>query len=122
MRIDSQDDGQDNDGLEQLIRGAVEADLMLLQLRLRERREQPPTFLALLNEIKEAEENEAACHKIKASVKHIQLKSETTLNSSMIRQLRAEFQELRSRFVDDPKSVSVSSMRVNQKDKQDKKT
>ncbi|KAK2840903.1 hypothetical protein Q7C36_012482 [Tachysurus vachellii] len=111
----------DRTRLEQLIRGAVEADLMLLQLRLRERREQPPTFLALLNEIKEGVENEAARHKIKASVKHIQLKSKTTLDSSVVRQLRAEIQELRSRFVDDPKSVSVSSMRVNQKDKQDKK-
>ncbi|KAK2852183.1 hypothetical protein Q7C36_007384 [Tachysurus vachellii] len=86
----------DRTRLEQLIRGAVEADLMLLHLRLRERREQPPTFLALLNEIKEAEENEAARHKIKASVKHIQLKSETTLDSSVVRQLRAEIQELRS--------------------------
>lgn len=111
----------DRTRLEQLIRGAVEADLMLLQLRLRERREQPPTFLALLNEVKEAEENEAARHKIKASVKHIQLKTETTLDSSVVRQLRAEIQELRSRFVDDPKPVSVTSMRVNQKDKPDKK-
>ncbi|KAG1955575.1 interleukin-1 receptor accessory protein-like 1-A [Pimephales promelas] len=58
--------------VEQLIRGAVESDLMLLQLRLRERKTQPPTFLTLLNEIREAEESEAARRKIKATVKTVQ--------------------------------------------------
>lgn len=33
--------------------------MMLLQLRLIEIKECPPTFLSLLNEISEAEENEA---------------------------------------------------------------
>ncbi|XP_034040041.1 paraneoplastic antigen Ma1 homolog [Thalassophryne amazonica] len=36
----------------QLLKGAVNADLMLLQLRLRERRAKPPTFLELLREIR----------------------------------------------------------------------
>ncbi|XP_051991259.1 paraneoplastic antigen Ma2 [Xyrauchen texanus] len=66
--------------IEQLIHGAVEADLMLLQLRLRERKEQPPNFLALLNEIKEAEENEATRYKIKTSVKPIHLKTDDKLS------------------------------------------
>ncbi|XP_047657083.1 paraneoplastic antigen Ma1 homolog [Tachysurus fulvidraco] len=39
--------------VEQLIRGDVESDMMLLQLRLRERKKRPPTFLNLLNEIRE---------------------------------------------------------------------
>ncbi|XP_067266693.1 uncharacterized protein [Chanodichthys erythropterus] len=107
----------DRTRVEQLIRGAVESDLMLLQLRLRERREQPPTFLELLNEIKEAEENEAARHKINTSVKPIQLKQD----DDVIRQLQAEIQELKSRFGEDPNPVSVSSMRVDQKDKPEKK-
>lgn len=47
----------DRTRVEQLIRGAVESDLLLVQLRLRERQENPPTFLALLNEIREAEES-----------------------------------------------------------------
>jgi len=38
--------------VEQLIRGAVESDLMLLQLRLRERKNHPPNFLTLLNEVR----------------------------------------------------------------------
>lgn len=36
--------------LDQLIKGATRSDMMLLNLRLRERRDQPPTFLQLLNE------------------------------------------------------------------------
>ncbi|XP_016432065.1 paraneoplastic antigen Ma1 homolog [Sinocyclocheilus rhinocerous] len=110
----------DRTRVEQLIRGAVESDLMLLQFRLRERREQPPIFLALLNEIKEAEENEAARHKINASMKPIQLKQDDKLDS-VIRELQAEIQELRSRFGEDPNTVSVSSMRIDPKDKQEKK-
>lgn len=47
----------DRTKVEQLIRGAVESDLLLLQLRLRERQDNPPTFLALLNEIREGEES-----------------------------------------------------------------
>lgn len=45
--------------LEQLLRGAVASDLMLVNLRLRERKEKPPTFLQLLKEIRTEEEYEA---------------------------------------------------------------
>uniref|UniRef100_A0AAR2KH83 Uncharacterized protein n=1 Tax=Pygocentrus nattereri TaxID=42514 RepID=A0AAR2KH83_PYGNA len=44
--------------VEQVLRGAVGADLMLLQLRLKERRERPPKFLDLLSEIRAEEEYE----------------------------------------------------------------
>uniref|UniRef100_A0AAR2J958 Uncharacterized protein n=1 Tax=Pygocentrus nattereri TaxID=42514 RepID=A0AAR2J958_PYGNA len=44
--------------VEQVLRGAVGADLMLLQLRLKERRERPPKFLHLLSEIRAEEEYE----------------------------------------------------------------
>uniref|UniRef100_A0AAR2L8I6 CCHC-type domain-containing protein n=1 Tax=Pygocentrus nattereri TaxID=42514 RepID=A0AAR2L8I6_PYGNA len=44
--------------VEQLLRGAVGADLMLLQLRLKERRGRPPKFLDLLSEIRAEEEYE----------------------------------------------------------------
>jgi len=52
--------------VEQLIRGAVESDMMLLQLRLRDRKEHPPTFLSILNEVRGAEDVEATRRKIKA--------------------------------------------------------
>lgn len=57
--------------IEQLLRGAVESNLMLLKLRLRERKESPPTFLKLLNEIREEEENEATWCKLDATVKSV---------------------------------------------------
>ncbi|RXN30197.1 Retrovirus-related Pol polyprotein from transposon 297 [Labeo rohita] len=79
--------------VEQLIRGAVESDLMLLQLRLRERKNQPPTFLTLLNEIREAEENEAARQKIKATVKSVQSHDEGKLSFSLVKELKAEIKE-----------------------------
>lgn len=107
--------------IEQLIRGAVEADLMLLQLRLRERKEQPPNFLALLNEIKEAEENEATRHKIKTSVKPIHLRTDDKLSSSVVEQLREEIQELRSRVEGDSEKKPVASLRVESRDQHVKK-
>ncbi|XP_039591867.1 paraneoplastic antigen Ma1 homolog [Polypterus senegalus] len=42
--------------VEQLLRGATESELMLLHLRLRERKQNPPSFLKLLTEIREEEE------------------------------------------------------------------
>lgn len=107
--------------IEQLIRGAVEADLMLLQLRLRERKANPPNFLALLNEIKEAEENESARHKIKTSVKPIHLKHDDKMNSSEVKQLREEIQELRLRLGDDSGKNPGASLRVESRDQQIKK-
>ncbi|XP_058626181.1 paraneoplastic antigen Ma2 homolog [Onychostoma macrolepis] len=80
--------------VEQLIRGAVESDLMLLQLRLRERKNQPPTFLTLLNEIREAEENEAARQKIKATVKSVQSHEEGKLSFAVVKELKAEIKDL----------------------------
>ncbi|XP_041132349.1 paraneoplastic antigen Ma2-like [Polyodon spathula] len=45
--------------LDQIIRGAARSELMLLRLRLRERKNDPPSFLTLLKEIREEEEQEA---------------------------------------------------------------
>lgn len=46
--------------LEQLLRGALASDLMLVNLRLRERKGKPSTFLQLLKEIRTEEEYEAS--------------------------------------------------------------
>uniref|UniRef100_A0A3B3H4B1 Paraneoplastic antigen Ma1 homolog n=1 Tax=Oryzias latipes TaxID=8090 RepID=A0A3B3H4B1_ORYLA len=50
--------------LEQLIKGATESDIMLLQLNLRDRRDRPPTFLDLLTEIRVEEDREAVRPKL----------------------------------------------------------
>uniref|UniRef100_A0A672F8S9 CCHC-type domain-containing protein n=1 Tax=Salarias fasciatus TaxID=181472 RepID=A0A672F8S9_SALFA len=57
--------------VDQLLKGAVNADLMLLQLRLRERRANPPNFLDLLKEIRTEEEYEASKVKL---IQHLQQK------------------------------------------------
>uniref|UniRef100_A0A667YF70 CCHC-type domain-containing protein n=1 Tax=Myripristis murdjan TaxID=586833 RepID=A0A667YF70_9TELE len=57
--------------LEQLLRGATGSDLMLIQLRLRERKATPPTFLQLLSEIRTEEEYEASRKKLTASVHQV---------------------------------------------------
>lgn len=54
--------------LEQLLRGAVDSDMMLIQLRLRERNATPPNFLQLLTEIRAEEEYEASRKKLNTSV------------------------------------------------------
>ncbi|XP_067290350.1 paraneoplastic antigen Ma2-like [Pseudorasbora parva] len=46
--------------LDKLLRGSITSDLMLVNLRLRERRANPPTFLQLLKEIRTEEEYEAS--------------------------------------------------------------
>uniref|UniRef100_A0A672HKF6 Uncharacterized protein n=1 Tax=Salarias fasciatus TaxID=181472 RepID=A0A672HKF6_SALFA len=54
--------------VDQLLKGAVGADFMLLQLRLRERRDTPPSFLELLCEIRREEEYEASRARLTQSV------------------------------------------------------
>uniref|UniRef100_A0AAQ4QQ06 PNMA family member 2 n=1 Tax=Gasterosteus aculeatus aculeatus TaxID=481459 RepID=A0AAQ4QQ06_GASAC len=46
--------------VEQLLRGAVHSDMMLVQLKLRERKADPPTFLELLSDIRNEEEYESS--------------------------------------------------------------
>lgn len=103
--------------VEQLIRGAVNSDLMLLQLRLRERTACPPSFLSLLKEIREAEESEASRHRMSAKAKSIQYCDETT-STSVIQELKGEIQELRAHLCGVmPKTVSTSSLVVKSREK-----
>lgn len=64
---------KDRARVEQLLRGAVASDLMLIQLRLRERKYNLPTFLQLLSEIRSEEEYEASRLKLKTSVHPVQI-------------------------------------------------
>ncbi|KAG1926671.1 interleukin-1 receptor accessory protein-like 1-A [Pimephales promelas] len=81
--------------VEQLLRGAVESDLMLLKLRLHERKENPPTFLRLLNEIREEEENEAARRKLGVSVKEKTAKDRVRGSLSNRDNFKVDAKELR---------------------------
>ncbi|RXN17862.1 Retrovirus-related Pol polyprotein from transposon 297 [Labeo rohita] len=104
----------DRTRVEQLIRGAVESDLLLLQLRLRERRENPPTFLTLLNEIREAEESEAARYSLGATAKPVPRPRLKLSGLAAVRELKAEIQELRTKVTEGPK-VPVSKVMLESK-------
>lgn len=104
--------------VEQLIPGAVKSDMMLLQLRLRERKEHPPTFLSLLNEIREAEEIEVTQRKFTTTAKSIHLQDEGNNCPAFVRELKAEIQELRTQLKSDLlNSLPASSMMLESRTK-----
>ncbi|XP_013883342.1 paraneoplastic antigen Ma2 homolog, partial [Austrofundulus limnaeus] len=88
---------KDKARLEQLLRGAVVSDLMLIQLRLREKKSSPPTFLQLLSEIRIEEEYEASRRKLNSSVHLVQTKPPQT-DPTEIQTLKAEIKELKTKF------------------------
>ena len=61
--------------IEQLLRGTVGADLMLLQLRLKDKGN-PPNFLDLLSEIRIEEDYERTRHKVNTRVRRIDAQDE----------------------------------------------
>lgn len=82
--------------LEQVLRGATASDFMLVNLRLRERRDKPPTFLQLLKEIRSEEEYEASRKKVNPSVQCVQAKQEVDVKRAEIQSLKAEVKELKT--------------------------
>lgn len=84
--------------LVQLLRGAINADLMLIQLQLRERKGNPPTFLELRKEIRTEEEYEASRAKLNHSVYTVHTKLPEANKHSEIQNLRAEIKEVKSMF------------------------
>lgn len=89
---------RDSARVEQLIRGATESEIMLLQLRLRERKNSPPSFLTLLNEIREEEDQQSgrrkATNPVKSVVREVRVDHEESLAGH--EELRAQICELRS--------------------------
>lgn len=84
--------------VEQLLRGAVSSDLMLVNLKLRERKENPPSFLELLSEIRSEEEYEATRAKLSSTVHKIQAKAEVDSKYTEIQNLKTELKELKAMF------------------------
>ncbi|KAK7889282.1 hypothetical protein WMY93_024842 [Mugilogobius chulae] len=90
--------GKDKARLEQLLRGATASDLMLIQLRLRERKSSPPTFLQLLSEIRTEEEYEASRRKLNTSVQPVQTRHVGAESNAEIQSLKAEVKELKTKL------------------------
>lgn len=80
--------------LDQFIKGAIRSDIMMLNLGLRERRNNPPTFLELLNEIRQEEEHEASRRRLH-NPKAVYAKSATVTVDTELKDLRAEIHQLR---------------------------
>nr|XP_057906640.1 uncharacterized protein LOC131104002 [Doryrhamphus excisus]XP_057906648.1 uncharacterized protein LOC131104002 [Doryrhamphus excisus] len=115
--------------LEQLLRGATVSDLMLIQLRLRERKSAPPNFLQLLSEIRTEEGYEASRKKLSASVRQVYADPEVDGKQAEIQNLKAELKELKSmvasvvtkqsRSKDDHSELTHSSMPPSPENRQD---
>lgn len=82
--------------VEQLLRGAFGCDMMLIHLRLRERKVQPPSFLQLLKEIRMEEEYEATRRKLCPVVQNAYVKQQVDTKQIEMQQLKAEIKELKS--------------------------
>ncbi|KAI7799692.1 hypothetical protein IRJ41_009439 [Triplophysa rosa] len=91
-------DFRDKVCLEQLLRGAVNADMMLFQLRLRERKSKPPSFLDLLSEIRTEEEYESSRAKLTARVHKACTNVDMEVKHKEVLTLKAELKELKSQF------------------------
>lgn len=118
-------DAIDKVRLEQLIKGATESDLMLLQLNLRDRRDKPPSFLSLLKEIREEEQLEMTrqSHKKpthRQTVHTVRVGKET--ESDACDDLKAEVQELKAKLSEQlnkpPQSSSDDHVAKGFKEKQ----
>lgn len=86
--------------VEQLLRGAVASDLMLVQLRLRERKSNPPNFLDLLSEVRMEEEYQASRQKVNATVHQVQAAAKVEAKDPEVQNLRAELKELKYKFAE----------------------
>ncbi|KAI5616885.1 hypothetical protein C0J50_23556 [Silurus asotus] len=120
---------KDRARLEQLLRGAIASDLMLIQLRLRERKSAPPNFLQLLTEIRAEEEYETARKKLSASVHQVHANTEVDTRQTEIQNLKAELKELKSMVAsvvtkstavkDDYREVKIISAPTGSENRQD---
>ena len=84
--------------VEQLLRGAIHSDLMLVQLKLRERKQNPPKFLELLAEIRTEEEYAAARVKLNMSVHRVHANQDMDSRQMDLQTLKSELKEMKAMF------------------------
>ncbi|XP_061127111.1 uncharacterized protein LOC133147011 [Syngnathus typhle] len=99
-------DHTDRARIDQLIKGASRSDFMILNLRLRERRDNPPTFLQLLTEIRQEEEHEASRRRLQPS-KAVYAKSAMLTSDTEITGLKAEIDQLKTQVCELTTSSSM---------------
>lgn len=82
--------------LELLIKGATGLDMILINLRIRERKDSSPTFLQLLNEICTEEEYENSRQNLNPTRKSVHVKALVSNAETEMSDLKAQIQELKS--------------------------
>lgn len=82
---------------EQFLRGAIESDIMLLQLRLKERLNNPPSFMTLLSEVC-AEEDQKMLRRHTTSVRQVSAADIKAPKSSEIDTLKGQIKELQNQI------------------------
>ncbi|XP_048858898.1 paraneoplastic antigen Ma1 homolog [Brienomyrus brachyistius] len=85
--------------VEQLLRGAVGADLLLLQLRLKERRNNPPAFIDLLTEIREEEEYEKSRQRVSVRVRNVGAQEDSVVSGFEMQELKADLKALKAKVI-----------------------
>nr|XP_054604917.1 paraneoplastic antigen Ma1 homolog [Nothobranchius furzeri] len=90
---------KDKARIDQLIKGAIRSDMMILSLRLRERKIAPPTFLQLLNEIRVEEEHEASRRRLNPP-KSVHVKRTAAATEIEATDLGVEVERLRSQVIE----------------------
>lgn len=91
---------RDRARVEQLLRGSTDSEIMLLQLHLRERRNNPPSFLTLLSEIREeefqqSERKKHVAHTPRPIVRQVRVEDENQ-SGSKVQELQAQIELLQS--------------------------
>lgn len=109
---------RDSARVEQLLRGAIESDLMLLQLRLRERKNNPPSFLELLKEIRQEEDQQivrkkSAPNPAKPMVRQVRVDEEAKLTDREVQDLKAQIELLQSQVSE----LAVGQLKATMKTK-----
>uniref|UniRef100_A0A8B9JBA5 Gypsy retrotransposon integrase-like protein 1 n=1 Tax=Astyanax mexicanus TaxID=7994 RepID=A0A8B9JBA5_ASTMX len=119
---------RDGARIEQLLRGATESELMLVQLRIRERRNRPPKFLELLNEVREEEDRLLVRQKnttgtSKATVRQFSAAEDTLTSPSETAKLRTEIEQLKTKLSKlSVKTLDASQAQVEDEPRQSNKT
>uniref|UniRef100_A0A3Q2Z0M1 Uncharacterized protein n=1 Tax=Hippocampus comes TaxID=109280 RepID=A0A3Q2Z0M1_HIPCM len=75
---------KDRARVEQLLRGAVDADILLLQLRLKERLSNPASFISLLSEIRSEEDLKITRQRTNSSVRRMAAAAPQALESPTV--------------------------------------
>ncbi|KAK0134504.1 Paraneoplastic antigen Ma2 [Merluccius polli] len=91
------DRDKDRVRVEQLLRGAIGSDWMLLKMRLNERKVYPPDFLDLLTEIRTEEEHDRTRQRVNTRVRSVAARDESAeTDTDIVEELRADFRALKT--------------------------